>query len=67
MGFASSLGQSGISAQANEPTILRYSASLKAFKVWVVTLPSAPVDSMNRAAASSAVNSKTCTRGTFPW
>jgi hypothetical protein len=32
-------GQAGVSAQGSEATILRYSASVKAFRVWVVTLP----------------------------
>jgi len=40
------------------PTMLRYSASLNAFRVSVVMLPSAPTDSMNLAPASSLGNSE---------
>jgi hypothetical protein len=56
----------GVLPQGNEATILRYSVSVKAFNVWVETLPIAPVESMNRAAASSSGNSEISTASYFP-
>ena len=41
----------------SELMIFRYSASLNAFKVWVVTFPSELTDSMNLAQTSSLGNS----------
>ena len=41
----------------SELMIFRYSASLNAFKVWVVTFPSELTDSMNFAQTSSLGNS----------
>jgi hypothetical protein len=49
-----------------EATILRYSVSVKAFRVCVVTLPIDPVDSMNFALASSLGNSEIITASYFP-
>jgi hypothetical protein len=47
-------------------TILRYSDSVNAFKVSVVTLPSAPIESVNVAPASSLGNSETNTASYRP-
>ena len=50
-----------VKVQPSEPTILRNSVSVKAFRVCVVTLPAEPADRANRAQVSSSGNSETNT------